>query len=93
MRKELIQAEIELLLANSNLSQEDRVLWINVLNNSPEIVQIIFIGSVKTDPSILAFATENLKLKLKVYDGTGDIAAVAAQEKDALQTLMLAGGA
>jgi hypothetical protein len=82
-----LREQTETLLTESTLPAEDQQLWREVLGNSPEMTNHIFVKVVSANPELLQYATENLKLKLGVFAGEVDTETVYEQERKALEAV------
>jgi hypothetical protein len=89
MRDEILQAEIDLLLADDSLSRSDRSVWISALENSPPAIRLLLVLTLKSEPSLLAFATYDLKQKLAVMRGEGTVANVLADEESFVNKILI----
>lgn len=79
--KKNFHVEIVELLQMSDLSEEDRTLWLALLDAQTDVVQAVFLSIFTEERDLLPNITKNLRLKMRAKNDPSQETAIFEQEK------------
>lgn len=85
MSNTIMQAAVD-IIDSSPLSPEDRAVWKDVLERTPDALLANFVELAKDDADLLALMTSNLKQKVAAFKSGEGWDAIIADERRMLQS-------